>query len=175
MGVGAPARNSRHDWQSRFCGPSDRNSRSQRKHSLRFILVLLRTGFTRAFMTRGISASYPGKLSFAFFLAIGRKGFRRYHGRGHFPLPFMIWMVETASSSPASLLEIAAKPVPSRGPRQICRRQVCIKDWLPTCWHGGSPLASSPWHHGPRSRSLFRPSLRNLHISDHRSTAKSLA
>jgi hypothetical protein len=71
MGVGATARNSRHGWQSRLCGPSDRNSRSQRKQSLRFILVRLRTGFTRALMTRGISTSSPGKLSFAFFLAIG--------------------------------------------------------------------------------------------------------
>jgi hypothetical protein len=58
MGVGATARNSRHFWQSRLCGPSDRNSRSHRKQSLRFILVRLRTGFTRAFMTRGISTSY---------------------------------------------------------------------------------------------------------------------
>jgi hypothetical protein len=77
MGVGAPARNSRHGWQSRLCGPSDRNSRSHRKQRLRFILVLPRTRFTRALMTRGISASSPGKLFFAFCLAIGLIGERR--------------------------------------------------------------------------------------------------
>ena len=74
MGVGATARISRHGWQSRLCGPSDKNSRSHRKHSLRFILVLLRTGFTRALTTRGISASYPGKISSGFFFAIGLRG-----------------------------------------------------------------------------------------------------
>jgi hypothetical protein len=74
MGVGAAARNSRHGWQSRLCGPSDRNSRSHRKHSLRFILVLRRTGFTCALMTRGISASYPGKISSGCFFAIGLRG-----------------------------------------------------------------------------------------------------
>jgi hypothetical protein len=74
MGVGAPARNSRHGWQSRLCEPSDRNSRSHRKQSLRFFVVLPRPGFTCALMTRGISASYPGKRCFAFFLAIGLSG-----------------------------------------------------------------------------------------------------
>jgi hypothetical protein len=74
MGVGAAARNSRHGWQSRLCGPSDGNSRSHRKQSLRFILVLLRTVFTCAFVTRGISASYPEKISSSFFSAIGLRG-----------------------------------------------------------------------------------------------------
>jgi hypothetical protein len=74
MGVGATARNSRHGWQSRLCGPSDRNSRSHRKHSLRFILVLLPEGFTCALMTRGISASYPGKISSDLCFAIGLRG-----------------------------------------------------------------------------------------------------
>jgi hypothetical protein len=74
MGVGTPARTPRHGWQSRLCGPSDRNSRSHRKQSLCFILVLPRAGFIRALMARGISASYPGKLCFAFFLVLGLGG-----------------------------------------------------------------------------------------------------
>ena len=74
MGVGATARNSRHGWQSRLCRSSDRNSRSHRKQSLRFILVLLRTGFTCALTTRGISVSYPGKISSGCFFAIGLRG-----------------------------------------------------------------------------------------------------
>jgi hypothetical protein len=57
-GVGEAARNSRHDWQSRLCGPSDRKTRSQRRHSRRFGFIVLRDGFEWPLTARAILSSH---------------------------------------------------------------------------------------------------------------------
>ena len=127
--MGATARSSRHGWQSRLCGPSDGNSRSHRKQSRLFILALFRTGFTRALMTRAISASYPGKLSFS--PASNELDRCDVLKQSSFP---------PCSSGKAHTISRPLANPPTPGVQQY---------WLPTCWQSGSPLASSPWRSGP--------------------------
>jgi hypothetical protein len=57
-GVGEAARNSRQDWQSRLCGPSDKNMRSHRRHSRRLGFIVLRDGFEWALTARAILSSH---------------------------------------------------------------------------------------------------------------------
>jgi len=57
-GVGEAERNSRHDWQSRLCEPSDRNTRSHRRHSRRFGFIALRDGLEWPLTARAILSSH---------------------------------------------------------------------------------------------------------------------
>jgi hypothetical protein len=65
-GVGEAARNSRHDWQSRLCEPSDRKMRSHRRHSRRLGFIALRDGFEWALTARAILSSHLQKYDSCF-------------------------------------------------------------------------------------------------------------